>query len=115
MTVITEEIPHVAEDQRVEIQERQHGFYRVIVRYGFMQDPVMAEIMKALEKRGLKLPMMDTTFYLGRDTLIPGRRRGLSRWRKKLFVVLARNAQNATAFFGIPANRVVELGAQIEI
>jgi KUP system potassium uptake protein len=68
-----------------------------------------------MKPRGLELSTMDTSFYLGRDTLITTKRPGLARWRKRLFDVMSRNARSATAYFGIPPNRVVELGAQIEI
>jgi KUP system potassium uptake protein len=81
-----------------------------------MQDPNMTDILAAMRPHGLSLHPMDTTFYLGRDTLITSRKKdGLSPFRKHLFTFMSRNARSATAFFGIPPNRVVELGAQIEI
>lgn len=116
LTVLTEEIPHVPDEQRVEVKELGHGFYRVTTHYGFMQDPRMTEILIALRPYGLPLQTMDTSFYLGRDTLIASDRgTGFPGWRKHLFTFMSRNARSATAFFGIPPNRVVELGSQIEI
>ena len=116
LTVITEEFPHVPKEQRADVDELGHGFYRVMVHYGFMQDPNMNDILTAMKPHGLSLHPMDTTFYLGRDTLITTRKvTGLSTWRKHIFTYMSRNARSATAFFSIPPNRVVELGAQIEI
>ena len=116
LTVITEEFPHVAKEQRVEVKELGHGFFRVVAHYGFMQDPTMTDMLAAMKPHGLSLHPMDTTFYLGRDTLITSKKKtGLSPWRKAIFTFMSRNARSATAFFGIPPNRVVELGAQIEI
>jgi KUP system potassium uptake protein len=115
LTVVTEEVPHVDASTRIDLEELGHGFYRAIAHYGFMQDPDMNDILAELKPRGLDMHTMDTSFYLGRDTLLTTDRPGLSRWRKRLFDFLSRNARSATAFFGIPPNRVVELGAQIEI
>jgi KUP system potassium uptake protein len=132
MSVHTEEIPHVAERERVRCSELGEGFYQVRVHYGFMETPDVPDVLRALSRaddNGKPVPvkLADTTFYLGRETLIAipsskrakadggrpeGRRMG--RWRKKLFILMTRNAQSATAYFGIPPNRVVELGAQIQ-
>jgi KUP system potassium uptake protein len=116
LTIITEEIPTVPKERRVEVIELGEGFHRVVAHYGFTQDPAMNDILAAARANGLALQTMDTSFYLGRDTVIATKKRaGLARWRKALFVFMGRNARSATAFFGIPPNRVVELGAQIEI
>jgi KUP system potassium uptake protein len=126
MSVVTEEVPQVPEEERLELRELGEGFWSVVASYGFMQTPNMPKILEALKARGLPLTMMDTSFYLGRETLIAARGRPrtgsaadlLSRrmpyWRKKLFVLLTNNARSATAYFGLPPNRVVELGAQIQ-
>jgi KUP system potassium uptake protein len=115
LTVVTEEAPHVPTEQRLEVKELGLGFYRAVARYGFMEGPAIDEILAAMHMHGLALNPMDTTYYLGRDTLISSPADTMPRWRKQLFAFLARNATSATAFFGIPPNRVVELGAQIEI
>jgi KUP system potassium uptake protein len=87
-----------------------------VVRYGFAQDPDINEILELAGQQGLEFKMMDTTFFLGRETLIASRRhKGMAVWREQLFAVMSRNSQRATAFFRIPPNRVVEMGAQIEL
>ncbi len=115
LTVQTEEVPHVRDDARMEVEDLGNGFFRLHVRFGFMQTPNIPQTLKRAARHGLQFDMMRTTFFLGRESLVPSRRPGMALWREKLFVFLSRNAQTATAFFGIPANRVVELGAQIEI
>lgn len=115
LTVVTKEVPHVPAAERVELTPLQSGFYRVIAFYGFMEEPRMSEIMNAIRAKGILVQPLATTFFLGRDTIIVTDRPGLSTWRKRLFAVLQRNALSATAFFGIPYNQVVELGAQIEL
>ena len=131
MSVHTEEIPQVSDDQRVKCSELGEGFYQIVAHYGFMETPDVPEVLKMLgrpDENGKPVPitLADTTYYLGRETLIatPNKRDGsdgaapegrrLGRWRKKLFILMARNAQSATVYFGLPPNRVVELGAQIQ-
>jgi KUP system potassium uptake protein len=130
MSVVTEEIPSVDESDRVQCEELGEGFYQVTAHYGFMETPDVPAVLRALARdsgngRPVSVVPANTTFYLGRETLIPtdGRRRDqaavpglvrMARWRKKLFIVMTRNAQSATAFFSLPPNRVVELGAQIQ-
>src|SRR5688572_19757720 len=115
LTVTTEEIPHVDAVDRIDVEDLSEGFYRVVAHYGFMDDPNIDEMLAALRSKELDLPAMDTSYYLGRDTLLTTPRPGMSRWRKTLFNVMSRNASTPTAFFGLPPNRVVELGAQIEL
>ncbi len=115
LTVVTRDIPHVDKSERVEVKRLGEGFYRVMAFYGFMEDPHIPDIMNLVRARGILLRPMETTFFLGRDTLITTNREGLARWRKKLFELMSRNARSATSFFGIPYNQVVELGAQIEL
>jgi KUP system potassium uptake protein len=130
MSVVTEEIPSVDESDRVRCEELGEGFYQVTAHYGFMETPDVPSVLRTLARdsgngRPVSVVPAHTTFYLGRETLIPtdGRRRDqaavpglvrMARWRKKLFIVMTRNAQSATAFFSLPPNRVVELGAQIQ-
>jgi KUP system potassium uptake protein len=115
LAVETEEAPHVDDAQRTSAEDLGHGFYRVVVRYGFMEEPDVPEVLKTVRLQGLNLSPMQTTFFLGRETLIPSPREGLARWREHLFAVMSRNARTATSFFKLPPNRVVELGAQIEL
>jgi KUP system potassium uptake protein len=130
MSVVTEEIPQVDETDRVQCRELGEGFYQVTAHYGFMETPDVPAVLRSLGQPGangapVTVTVTNTTFYLGRETLIAtdGRRRDaasastvgrMARWRKKLFIVMTRNAQSATAFFSLPPNRVVELGAQIQ-
>jgi KUP system potassium uptake protein len=127
LSITTEEIPQVDKDDRVRCRELGEGFYQVTAHYGFMETPDVPAILKSLgEKNPSGKPVAtrpnSTTFYLGRETLIasagrhsvgPGASR-MVRWRKRLFIFMTRNAQSATTFFGLPPNRVVELGAQIQ-
>jgi KUP system potassium uptake protein len=115
LTVLIEEIPYVESERRVSVTELGEGFYRVIGRYGFMEEPNAPELLKLCKPLGLNFREMETTFFLSRETIISSERRGLARWRKRLFGLLSRNAQPANAYFRLPPNRVVELGLQVEI
>jgi KUP system potassium uptake protein len=115
LTILIEEVPYVEKERRVEIADLGYSFYRVIGRYGFMEEPRVQDILAVCKAQGLKIREMDSTFYLSRETIIASQRPGLARWRKHLFALMARNAQSATAYFRLPPNRVVELGMQIEI
>ncbi len=115
LTVLIEEVPYVEKERRVEVKDLGNSFYRVIGRYGFMEEPRVPDLLALCKAHGLKIKEMESTFYLSRETVIPSQRPGLARWRKHLFALMARNAQTATAYFRLPPNRVVELGMQIEI
>jgi KUP system potassium uptake protein len=116
LTVRIEDVPYVAEEKRGETVEYGSGFYRVILRYGFMEEVnVPAELVR-FDRCGPACKMMDTSFFLARQTLIPSARRpGMAVWREKLFAWMLRNAESAMEFFKLPTNRVVELGSQVEI
>jgi KUP system potassium uptake protein len=129
MSVITEQVPEVDTVERVHVEKLDHGFWRITATYGFMESPDVPEILTLARAAGVKAKPADTSFFLGRERIIiaggqqkPGTRRvpegsdlaRMWRWRKKIFIVMARNARSATEFFGIPPNRVVELGAQVE-
>jgi KUP system potassium uptake protein len=114
MSVQTLEVPEVPRDRRISIHELGHGFFRVVARFGFMETPNIPQVLAMCAQRGLATRPNDTSFFLGRERLIVGGSFPMARWRKKLFVFLSRNARSATEYFGIPPNRVVELGAQIE-
>ncbi|HYV50627.1 MAG TPA: potassium transporter Kup [Dongiaceae bacterium] len=115
LTVQTEMMPRVRGEGQLTVENLGHGFYRVVSRHGFMEQPSVPGILVACEHYGLKIHPLDASYYLGRVTLIPSGSAPMARWRKRIFVFLSRNARTATAYFGIPANRVVELGAQVEI
>ena len=115
MSFLAEQRPEVRNRDRVTVETLEHGFYRVIARFGYMEAPRIAPVFRLCARQGLVLDASQTTFFLGRETLLPTGRSGMAPWRKKLFAFLSRNAVGATGYFGIPPNRVVELGAQIEI
>lgn len=115
LSVSTLEIPNVAPEQRVRVRDLGHGFFSVRATYGYMQTPRVREIFKCCKSAGLKVDLMQASFYLGRETLITTHKPGMSRWRKAIFSVLSRNAISAVAYFDIPPGRVVELGTQIEL
>jgi KUP system potassium uptake protein len=114
LSVRTEDVPEVPRGGRVELTEIGCGFWQVIARYGFMQTPSVPEIMKRCREKDLRFDEANTSYYLGRETLLTTGPSRMARWRKALFVFMSRNARPATAFFGIPPGRVVELGTQIE-
>ena len=114
LSIITLDMPEVPASERLIVRPLGEGFYRVVARYGFMQTPNVPEIMAACRPLGVRSKPSDTSYFLGREHLIPTGHAKLPRWRKQLFVLMARNARSATEFFGLPPNRVVELGAQIE-
>jgi len=107
------DVPYVPEIDRVEVHKLKGDFYRVIVQYGFKDEPDIPAALALCAEAGLAMEMLDTSFFLGRETLIPRFGSEMSFWRTKLFIAMFRNAGSATAFFKIPSNRVVELGTQI--
>ncbi len=115
LTVVTDEVPHVPPARRVGVEKLQEGFYRVIAHYGFMDEPSVPDVLQASAAYGLECKPMETTFFLSRETIIPSPKPGMALWREKLFAIMARNAQRANVFFRLPANRVIELGIQIEL
>jgi KUP system potassium uptake protein len=115
MTVVVEQVPHVPEEQRVDVVEAGGGFFRVTLRYGFMEEVDVPAALRTLDSCGAKFKMMDTSFFLGRQKLIASSRPGMALWREKLFAWMMRNSESAMQFFKLPTNRVVELGSQLEI
>jgi KUP system potassium uptake protein len=98
------------------VEQFGEGIYRVKAHYGFMEEPNIPKVLEAAAGKQLpRLDPHDTTYFLGRETIISTTRRGMARWREILFAMMSRNATTATAYFGIPPGRVVELGEQIEI
>ena len=115
LTVTPEEIPRLADQERVTVHDLGHNTWRIVVRYGFTENPDLPHALALCEPHGLSFEMMDTTFFLGRATLIPTTRAGMALWREKLFASLFRNATRPMDFFRIPYNRVVEMGTQVEL
>jgi KUP system potassium uptake protein len=115
LTVRIQDVPYVPEEKRAETQDYSAGFYRVIIHYGFMEEVNIPAELAKLEGCGPACKMMDTSFFLARQTLIASSRPGMAIWREKLFSWMLRNAESAMEFFKLPTNRVVELGSQVEI
>jgi len=115
LTIIIGEEARVEAARLVQVQDLGMGFYRVTGHYGFMEQPQVPELLRKCADQGLQFDMQRTTFFLSSETIVRGKNPGMARWRAWLFALLARNAQRATAFFGLPPNRVVELGMQVEM
>jgi KUP system potassium uptake protein len=113
LNAVTLEVPHVPEAQRVVIETINPQFRKVKVFFGFMDEPDLPRALEWCGEQGLQLDMMDTSFFLGRETLIPKLRSEMAFWREKLFVSMYRNAGDAATYFMLPPNRVVELGSQV--
>jgi KUP system potassium uptake protein len=118
LTVKTEEIPFVSADKRVRIEFVGAGIYRMMASYGFSETPDIPELLKSLQFSDLRFDPMQVTYFLGREAFVIAfkkRRMRMAAWRKRLFMFMSKNSLNATTFFKIPPNRVVELGSQIEL
>jgi KUP system potassium uptake protein len=115
LTVQTDEVPRVPREDKVRIEDLGKGFYRVRAFYGFLESPGVPDLIELCREQGLNLPIMSTTFFLSRETLIPSKKPGMALWREKLFALMSRNALRPTDFFRIPPNRVIELGMQVRL
>ena len=115
LTVRIEDVPYVIPEKRLETKDYGSGFYRVLLRYGFMEEINVPASLAQLKDIGSQCRMMDTSFFLARQTLLTSSRPGMAIWREKLFAWMLRNAESAMEFFKLPTNRVVELGSQVEI
>jgi KUP system potassium uptake protein len=115
LSVASAATPDVGVGERVRMSRHPQGFFRVTATYGFMERPNVPEILELCRPLGLETQRMETSFFLGSERLLPTGRTRMARWRKKLFIFMMRNAQSAATYFGLPPNRVVELGAQIQL
>ncbi len=115
LSIQTKHDPEVPANERVTVTDLGHGFYQVVAVYGFMQTPSVLDILQACREGGVAANPDDTSFFLGRETLLTTGKSGMATWRKALFSFLSRNARPATHFFRIPPNRVVEMGIQVEL
>ena len=115
LSVLSTNEPSVPDDQRMTVISLGQGFWRVIARYGFMEKANVLEVLARCRGMGVVADRRDTTFFLGRERLLPTGKGRLAGWRKKLYIFMSRNSRTATEYFGIPPNRVVELGAQVEM
>nr|WP_245858448.1 potassium transporter Kup [Sphingomonas guangdongensis] len=115
LTVKIVDVPFVPDHKRVEQSDLGQGFHRIVLRFGFMQEPDVPAALKTVGACGAEFKMMDTSFFLARQTLLPSDKPGMAIWREQLFAWMLRNAESAMEFFRLPTNRVVELGSQVEI
>jgi KUP system potassium uptake protein len=115
MTVRTLDIPRVPEDERLQIRHLEGNFHAITVQYGFLDQPNIPRALAQCRLQQFHFNLMETSFFVGREKIIPARRGGLARWRKRIFVLMSNNMLDATEFFRIPPNRVVELGGQVEL
>jgi KUP system potassium uptake protein len=114
-TVITEEIPFVPESRRVELISRGKGFYRLLIRYGFMEAPDVPAAIERCRSSEFPVDLDQISFFVSRETIMPSLQPEIAVWRERVFALMSHNAQNVTDFFKIPSDNVVELGAQVEI
>jgi KUP system potassium uptake protein len=115
LTVEIEEQSTLADEERVEWKDLGHGVFRLVLRFGFMEDPDIPAALAKLDNPLCSLNPMLTSYFLGRETLIPTSRPGMAIWREHLFSWMMRNSSSASGFFSLPANQVIELGAQVEL
>jgi KUP system potassium uptake protein len=115
LTVIVEETARLGDEERTEWVDLGSGVYRLVLRFGFMEEPDLPSTLERLANAPFKFTPMATSYFLGRETLVATRRPGMAIWRERLFAWMIRNASSAAQFFCLPANQVIELGAQIEM
>ncbi|VVD68471.1 potassium transporter Kup [Pandoraea soli] len=116
LTFRTVDVPYVEDLNRIEVQDHSGGLFSVVATFGFNETPDVKEVLNLLEgKTDMHFELMDTSFFLARETVVPTKLPGMSIWRERLFAWMHQNAAKPTDFFSIPANRVVELGTKIEI
>jgi KUP system potassium uptake protein len=115
LKVAIEDVPYVDEARQIEVEDLGQGFYRIILHFGFMQDMNVPEALARIASCGFPFRMMETSFFLSRQTPLASKVRGMAIWREKLFAWMMRNAESPMEFFGLPPNRVVEMGSQVKI
>jgi KUP system potassium uptake protein len=115
LTIITEDVPHILEEKRVKIVSRGERIFRMVIKFGFMEDPDVSRVLRKVEIDGKKLVPEHMSYFLGREKLIATDRPGMALWREKLFAWMSQNATGAAYFFNLPPDRIVELGASIEL
>jgi KUP system potassium uptake protein len=115
LSVSMEESPHLGDEERFEYQDLGEGVSRLVLRMGFMEDPDLPAHLERLSQRIGAISPMTTSYFLGRETLIATKRPGMALWRERLFASMMRNSSSAAQYFSLPANQIIELGAQIEM
>lgn len=115
LTVVIRDIPYVEPEERIVIKQLGAQFYQFLAYYGFKEEPDVPQVLEEAARKGLSFEMMETSFFVSRETLIPTVSPGMALWRERLFASMSKNAVKASEFFQIPTNRVVELGTQVEL
>jgi KUP system potassium uptake protein len=115
LKVETEDVPRVPASERLEVEHLGANFHRVVVRYGFMEQPDVAAVLTSCQLGPPEPTLMDTSFFLSRETFLPSARPELGRWGEQIFIHMANAALDATRYFRLPPDRVVEVGSQVEI
>ena len=115
LTVVTTDAPYVTDKDRVTTERLGEGFYRLTVRYGFMQEPDVPAAVASASTPHFPIDLETTTFFVGIETLLPTKRPGMALWRERFFALMSKNAVRATSFYRIPPQRVVEIGMQVEL
>jgi len=115
LSIVSTEVPEVSDETRLTVEVLPEGFFRAISRYGYMETPDVVKVIERLGPWGVHKRPGDTSYYLGRERLLPTGTGAMATWRKNLYIFMSRNTPSAAEFFGIPPNRAVELGAQMEL
>jgi KUP system potassium uptake protein len=115
LTVLTEDVPYTVDSERYTVKPLDQGFCRIVARYGFMEIPNVPAVLETVRSEKFPIDLPQVSYFLGREQLISTGHSGMGRWREALFAYLSRNAQSANTYFRVPPNRVVELGAQVEL
>jgi KUP system potassium uptake protein len=116
LTIVTDKRrPHVPHAERVQISDREEGFYRIIASFGYMETPHIAEVIRATRETGLEIQTEKTTFFIGKERMIVTAKAGMAIWREHIFVFLSKHAENAADFFQLPPDRVYEISQVVEI
>jgi KUP system potassium uptake protein len=115
LTITTAQTPHVPDEERLTVTHAGPGIYQLRAQFGFVEEPNVPHLLELAAAKGVCTDPLDTTYFLGRETIISTDRAGMARWREQIFIVMSRNAMRATTFFGLPTERVVELGVQVEV
>ena len=112
---MTLDVPYLTDDDRLSVVKVADDLYKIVASYGFAESPHVPSILEGCGESGLTFDMMQTTFFLSHETLVAQQKGGMARWRQQLFGRMSRNSLQPTAYFGIPPNRVVELGMQVQL
>lgn len=115
LSFVTEDVPHIKYSERASLTDLGHGFHRLVVKHGFMDEPNVPQSLRLAEPLGLKIVPSEASFFVGRQKIVPATRSALPKWREALFINLATTAESAVDYFRVPADRVIELGTQVEV